>query len=221
MPKVSEDYLNSKRESIIEAALSLCKTMPLYQITMRDIIKRIGSSQGGIYRYFPDIDAILVEVYNRCNPNADYRNNIDNIIENSKSHKEAVEELFSFSNRYLLENLNTVGKFIYELGVLMSTQPVRGRKIQSKIKDGQNGQYFIQKLYQVIREGISEGEFHPVIQENDILSFISIAIDGIIFDGSLLLCYKVPQIGEVPFDITKLIETLKTAVMLMLNVNNS
>ena len=98
----------------------------------------------------------------------------------------------------------------------MSVQPDRGRKIQSKMKDGQSAQYFIHQLFQVIRKGISCGDFCPVIPENHILSFISITIDGIVMDGCLLKCYKVPQVGEVPFDIIQLVDTLKTSVLLML-----
>jgi Transcriptional regulator len=216
MPKVSEEYLSNKKESIINAALSVCKTKPLYQITMKDIIKQIGISQGGIYRYFSDVDEILVEVINRYNPNADYMQIIDSIIENSKTSKEAIEKLFTFLGNYMNESADTSGKILFELTVIMSAQPARGRKIQSKIKEGQSGQYFIRQMFQVIRKGILSGEFCPVVPENQILSFISITIDGIVMDGCLLRCYQVPQIGEIPFDILQLVNTLSSSVILML-----
>ena len=46
MPKVSHDYVIRKKNVILEAALSVCKVKPLYEITMRDIIKASGVSQG-------------------------------------------------------------------------------------------------------------------------------------------------------------------------------
>lgn len=216
MPKVSNEYLTQKKNLIIDGALNVCRTKPLYQITMKDVIREIGISQGGIYRYFSDVDEILVAVINRCNPNADYRKNIDFIIGNSKTSKDAVESLFTFLGNYMQDNAGTVGKFLFELTVIMAHQPARGRKIQSKIKDGQSGQYFMKQIYQVIRKGISCGEFHPVLSPDAILSFISIAIDGIAFDGSLLTCYEVPQVGEIPFQIVSLVDTLKSATLLML-----
>jgi AcrR family transcriptional regulator len=216
MPRVNEEYINQKRTSIIEATIAVYETKPLYQITMRDIIKQLGVSQGGIYRYFSDVDEILVEMINRCNPSGDYKGMIDEIIKNSKSSKQAVEELFEFLGNYMQENSGILGKILFELTVIMSIQPDRGRKIQSKIKDGQSGQYFIQQLNKVIRNGVAAGFFYPVIQLEQILSFISIAIDGIIMDGCLLQCYGVPQIGEIPFDIIKTVNTLKTSVLLLL-----
>jgi len=217
MPKVSEAYLIQKKESIINAAKIVCRVKPLYQVTMRDIINQMGISQGGIYRYFSDVDEILVEVINSYNPNADYINKIDSIIENSKTSIQTVEKLFDFLGKYMYESTDTIGKILFELTVIMSIQPARGRKIQSKMKDGQSGQHFIRQMFQVIRKGISSGDFHPVIPENHILSFISITIDGIVMDGCLLKCYKVPQIGEIPFDIIQLVDTLKSSVLLMLN----
>ena len=218
MPKVSQKYLEDKKESILQAAFTVCKTKPLYEVTMKDVIRECNISQGGIYRYFSDVDEILVEVINRCNPNADYLQTIDSIIINSSSRKEAVEGLFTFLGNYMRNSAAIIGKFLFELTVLKANQPHRGRKIQLKLKDGQSGQYFIRKIFEVIQEGISSGEFHPVIPEDDILSYISIAIDGITIDGALFQCYGVPQIGPVPFNGIHLINTIKTSVLLMLSV---
>jgi AcrR family transcriptional regulator len=220
MPKVSETYLNKKKDSIIEAACSVCKIKPLYQVTMKDIIKQAGISQGGIYRYFSDVDEILIEVINKNNPKGDYREKIDTIIKKNKTQKEALENLFNFLGNYMQENADTLGKFLFELSVMMSTEPLRGRMLQSKLKDGQSGQYFIQQMNQLILLGISTGNFRPVIPADNIMSFISISIDGIVFDGCLLEYYEVPQISEIPFHIPNLIETLKTSVMLLLSASN-
>lgn len=219
MPKVSEEYLNQKRETIIQAALAVCKTKPLYQINMSDIIKQAGISQGGIYRYYSDVDEVLIEMINRCNPKGDYKQSIDSIIQTSKSAKQTVENLFEFLGNYMQESSGIMGKILFELTVIMSIEPERGRKIQSKIKDGQSGQYFIAQINKTIRNGISSGDFKPVIQADHILSFISIAIDGIVMDGCLLNCYEVPQVGEIPFNIIQSINTLKSSILLMLSPN--
>jgi AcrR family transcriptional regulator len=217
VPKVSKEYLENKKELFLQAALVVCKTKPLYEVTMKDIIRECKISQGGIYRYYSDVDEILVEVINWCNPNADYRQKIDDIVENSRTPKEAVENLFSFMGNYMQSNVTTIGKILFELTVLMANHPSRGRKIQSQIKDGQSGQYFITRMSQVARDGIASGYFHPVLPEDNILSFISMAIDGIAVNGALLKSYGVPQRGEIPFDVLHLMDTFKTSVLLMLN----
>ena len=62
MPKVTQEYLDAKRKEIIDAAyrVSLCKTM--CTITMQDVINESGLSQGGIYRYYKDVDEILADM---------------------------------------------------------------------------------------------------------------------------------------------------------------
>mgnify|MGYP001582640522 CR=1 FL=1 len=111
MPKVSAEYITNKKNSILEAALSVCRNKPLYEITMKDIIKESGVSQGGIYRYFSDIDEILIALINISNTNIDFKQNIDEIIENSTTPKDVIESLFAFLGRSIKENLTTIGKF--------------------------------------------------------------------------------------------------------------
>lgn len=52
MPKVTTKYLTDRKDFILECTNEVLKEKPLYQITMRDIIKKAGFSQGAIYRYY-------------------------------------------------------------------------------------------------------------------------------------------------------------------------
>lgn len=217
MPKVSQRYLDEKREKILQAALKVCREKPLYEVTMKDIIRSCGISQGGIYRYFSDVDVILAEVMDRCNPAADYRREIDEIVAGSGSAADAVDHLFGFLGGYMKKGTETVGKILFELTVLTANHPERGRKIQVGMQDGRSSLYFVEKVTKVIRDGVSSGAFHPVLPQEDILSFFTIAIDGIAVDEALIDCYGVPQRGEIPFDVISLMNTLKTALLTMLN----
>ena len=50
MPKLQGEYLQDKRERILDAAYRVSMQKPVYSIMMRDIITEIGWSQGTIYR---------------------------------------------------------------------------------------------------------------------------------------------------------------------------
>lgn len=52
-PALTPDEIVRQRESIAEAALSLCETEAEGGLTLRALGKRIGLSPMGIYRYFP------------------------------------------------------------------------------------------------------------------------------------------------------------------------
>lgn len=65
MPKTSEDYFKQKRRKILDAAFTVCMKKPMFEVSMRDVISESGLSQGGIYRYFSNLDEILIELFNR------------------------------------------------------------------------------------------------------------------------------------------------------------
>ncbi|WP_232698641.1 TetR/AcrR family transcriptional regulator [Brevibacillus daliensis] len=216
MPKVSHEYVIRKKNTILEAALSVCKVKPLYEITMRDIIKASGISQGGIYRYYSDLDEILVAVINQANANADYKQVVDAIIENSNSPKESIKKLFTFLGEYMKENLSTVGKIQFELTIVFANNPERQKKILLNITENESGQYLVERLFSTIHEGISLGSFQPEVSPEDLLTFVMTSIDGIVRDVVLQKCYGMFQNEQVQFDEIRLMDTLCKSVLLLL-----
>lgn len=219
MPKVSKEYIKSKKTAIIEAALSVCKRKPLYEITMKDVIKEAGISQGGIYLYFSDIDDILITLINESNAKSDYKQNIDAIVENNTTYKCIIEDLFAFLGEYIKENVTTTGKILFELTVLIANHPDRQEKIMSQITEIENSQYLTSQLFKKINEGIVSGDFKPILPIKDIFNFIMTSIDGIVRDVILQKCYGPIQNTQIEIDEIGLMNTLSTAVLLMLSSN--
>ena len=62
MPKVTEEYIQNKKNKIIDAAYKLCLRQTVSTVTMQDIINETGLSQGGIYRFYKDIDDIFSDM---------------------------------------------------------------------------------------------------------------------------------------------------------------
>ncbi|KPN97191.1 TetR/AcrR family transcriptional regulator [Lysinibacillus sp. ZYM-1] len=216
MPKVSHDYVIKKKKIILEAALSVCKVKPLYEITMRDIIKASGVSQGGIYRYYSDVDEILVAIINQANANADYKEDVDAIIENSEIPKEKLGKLFTFLGEYIKENLSTVGKIHFELTILFANNPERQMKILPNITENESGQYLVERIFNTIHEGISLGSFQPEVALEDLFTFIMTSIDGIVRDVVLQKCYGMFQNEQVHIDEIRLMNTLCKSVQALL-----
>lgn len=46
MPKVKDEYLENKRNQILDAAFAVCKRKPVYDVAMTDIVTETGMSQG-------------------------------------------------------------------------------------------------------------------------------------------------------------------------------
>ncbi len=59
MPKVTEAYLDNRRQQIIDAAYRCFARKGFHQTTMRDIYAEAGLSPGAIYHYFDSKDDII------------------------------------------------------------------------------------------------------------------------------------------------------------------
>ena len=62
MPKVTQAYINQKKNLIVQSAAICCDKKAVCSVTMQDVIDESGLSQGGIYRFYQNIDDILVDV---------------------------------------------------------------------------------------------------------------------------------------------------------------
>lgn len=213
MPKVNDDYFDIKKKSIIEAAIAVCSRKPIYQVSMRDVITEAGLSKGGIYLYFSDIDDVLIEVINSCNSKSDYRNDIDLIISKSATIDAALQNLLVFIGEYMQHVPLIIGKMQFELTVLYSSHPDRANKIFAQIAEQQSGQYFNQKLICLVNEGIASGAFHPTLPVNDIITFVSASIDGIVQNQVFCRCYNMPCATGENYDTVGLMKILAEVLL--------
>ena len=68
MPKVTEEYLESRRNFILDCAAKVIREKPLYEMTMKGIIKETKLNQGAIYRYYSSLEEIYISIANRDIP---------------------------------------------------------------------------------------------------------------------------------------------------------
>jgi AcrR family transcriptional regulator len=59
MPKVLPEYLELRRQQILDAAAACFTRTGFHQTTMQDICAEADLSPGAVYRYFPSKDAII------------------------------------------------------------------------------------------------------------------------------------------------------------------
>jgi AcrR family transcriptional regulator len=59
MPKVTEEYLETRRQAILEAAISCFTHKGFHQTTMDDICEEAELSPGAVYRYFTSKEEII------------------------------------------------------------------------------------------------------------------------------------------------------------------
>jgi TetR/AcrR family transcriptional regulator, transcriptional repressor of aconitase len=62
VPRVNDDYLESRRRQIMEAAIACFARQGFHSTTMQDIVAETGLSAGAIYRYFPAKEDIVAAI---------------------------------------------------------------------------------------------------------------------------------------------------------------
>lgn len=69
MPKVFEEYKELARKKIIDAAIEVFNEKGYHKTTMNDIGKKIGTSKGALYLYFPTKESLFREIINQWQMN--------------------------------------------------------------------------------------------------------------------------------------------------------
>jgi AcrR family transcriptional regulator len=62
VPRVSDEHRSARRAGILEAARGLFEVNGFHATSMDDIIAAAGMSAGGVYRYFPGKEAIIMAI---------------------------------------------------------------------------------------------------------------------------------------------------------------
>lgn len=215
MPKVSQAYLAQKREMILDAAVQVFHSKPLYEMTMLDVIQQAGLSRGGIYKYYDNIDEVLVAMINRMTAENGFIDQIEESVENSSTVKEAIEELLSLLGRYIRTQVNSLGKVQFELTVLVANHPEKAESIVSKLTEQESGQYLLATLFQQIQNGVEGKVFHPRFAVSDISNFIILQIDGLVHNTVMVHCYGASESAP---DEGRTMKLLTETVFFMLGV---
>jgi AcrR family transcriptional regulator len=62
MPRVSDEYLEQRRQHILAAARRCFARKGFHETSMQDVFRESGLSAGAVYRYFSSKDAIIQEI---------------------------------------------------------------------------------------------------------------------------------------------------------------
>ena len=172
MPKVQDEYLQDKREQILDAAYRVCMQRPVYSITMRDIITEIGWSQGAIYRYFKNVHSILFELINRQTVHLKVKEEVDTILALPEVPERIIAKIMDLITRTSIMNINEYGKMILEYSSLIATQPEYLEPFYQNVRIPAELYYLQKRTFEYVGSQVESGYFHPLMHVEDILGLI-------------------------------------------------
>lgn len=220
MPKVSEDYFETKKNSILDAAFNVCKKKPVYNVVMKDVVKESGLSQGGVYKYFSNIDDVLIALINRANNKLTIKDDIDRILSSNKSHKDILSEVFELIQNHMINSFVEYGKIFFELTLVFANEPERYKNTQSKIKVVPELIYLLLNFKTYFEKEVELGHIKPILPIEDIIQFMITSINGILQEIIVTKCYQTTMASgyNMKLDEIKLIHILYISVLNLLNV---
>lgn len=214
MPKVTDEYIASKKEFILQCVNEVCAEKPIYEITMRDIIKKTGYSQGAIYRYYANLDELFLELINRNTTNFPLEQRIDELLCAGLEVFETFSKCMMTIGTYIQEFLKlSTSKMYFELLATYAYDTQRQDCILPQLKFKKSYEYAKQRTAEYITEQIKCGAFTSIIAIESLLPFFGAAMDGISNDA---VFSAVGVNGEKPshmVDVLDMFEVLSKSIL--------
>ncbi|MTH55283.1 TetR family transcriptional regulator [Bacillus mangrovi] len=185
MPKVSESHARLKRKEILEAARRVCMQKSIFEVSMRDIVIETGMSQGGVYKYFSNIDEVFGALLNEESLNDEVKEEVHALFAGGDEPLQKLEKILMYIGGYMQRSLLDKGPVYYSLMDLYSRDKERYEKVQGIVKDVSNLQYLHEKFCSFLEEKIRDEAFKPVIPREDIILFIETYMSGMVNQVSI------------------------------------
>ena len=218
MPKVSEEYFENKRNAILDAAQRVCNKKPVYEVTMRDIIRECGLSQGGIYRFFENLDDVFAGLLNRYYDASDFEEQTKRIFYANIPPAQVIQKLCRYLTIYKMQTIRDYGKMIFELQALLQQSPARYRALRDKLLEQAAYERLKGHFCDFCNLQIDLCNFHPVMEREKIYCFLFAAFDGIDRSAAIHYSCEIPlsENEEALTEVVGAMEGLERAALLLL-----
>lgn len=190
MPKVSDEYTRNKRNAILDAANRLRAGKPLHKINMKDVVRETGFSQGGVYRYFANIEEIWLELSRRYERDIAFRAFFEALYAQPLPPQEATRRILEFLGTEVRQALESgYAKLAFEFNSMYISQPELIDKEQMERQQAHSARegygYFFAELLHYWQQCEQNGTVKPRQPLSSVLLFVQIALDGLIRDATM------------------------------------
>ncbi len=195
MPKVTQEYIDNKKKFIVDAAYRVCLRKPVEMVTMMDVIEEAGLSQGGIYRFYKDLEEILSDVIAGMRMNYNIIDEMEQLFDASDemSFEEGVHKIFDILADVMEKHLMDIQKINFDLTVLAINEPERAEKIIGGVKGKSSLGYLSTVALPNLFKESKKRKYKLRDKPENIANFISAAYTGIEMNCILTACYKAPM----------------------------
>ncbi|HAK68206.1 MAG TPA: hypothetical protein DCM57_00930 [Treponema sp.] len=220
VPRVKEEYFENKRREIVDAAYRVCARKPITSIDMKDIIDEAGFSHGVIYKYYKDLDEVLLDLVRRINEDNRLNDKIISIFgqQDKKNWEEIIRDVCAMLADYMIQVGPDVLKISIYANMMAVSEPERAERIAGKLQKNETSPLIelISALSVFMKKVVSKNKLKPVKSISKILEYMVAAYHGIQTGYVLSNCYHAEQvIGK--YKPKEMFSCLAESVILMIN----
>jgi len=221
MPKVTQEYFDNKRRRIVECAYQVCLRKPVEMVTISDVIAETGLSQGGIYRFYKDLDEILSDMITNMRRDYDITGRLDEAVADKTASFEVItRRICRVLGEAMEAHLMDIQKINFDLTVLAINEPERAEKIIKNVKGKGNMDHLAKVIFPYLFNASAEHRLEPIHDPMELYQFISSAYVGIETNCILTACY-----GKAPMQTetrpTAMFDILATTIILLFGGDES
>ncbi|WP_053365065.1 TetR family transcriptional regulator [Bacillus sp. FJAT-27245] len=200
-PIVSEEHREERKKLILEAAKEVFIKKGFNAATIQDVINASGISRGGVYTYFENTEDIFIELLSRME--------ISQLLK-SEGAGSNWGALMNMLNEIEDEIANQKNKLVHAIYEYYFTIGWKSKKhlpmLEKRVQEG------VSAFAAIIRKGIGEGEFRPLMAPEAIAKSIITFCDGIYVTAF--------QLGPEKAEVKGQFEVLKSYLQKELNDMN-
>lgn len=206
MPKVTEEYYEKKKSEILDAAYKVFTTKPITSVVMKDIIAETGFSHGVVYKYYKNLDDILVDLVIKMNSQSTLPEKVTALLSNAKEKdwQKIIRKTCTILSDDLIGTDLAVLNFSIYCDALTIGDPERVLKMGERIK----GEYSspltvpIAMMTEYLGKVIETEKLRPTMSVEEIIQFIIVTYSGIQNDYALSQALKTPEMeGQYAPDV--------------------
>jgi len=219
MPKVSQEYIANKKKLITDAAYELCLEKTVSTVTMQDIINRTGLSQGGIYRFYRDIDEIFADMLTAMRLKVSIKEKADEIFSRADDlpPAEVTFRIFDMLAEFMEQELMGIEKIDFELSVLAMNAPDRVGKILAGAKGPGHKEYIMMRTAEFFSKKLADSKTPAKAGPSELMSFIASAYSGIQMSCIVNTCYRKAPMADA-YQPKALLNTLARSINYLLGL---
>ena len=215
MPKVTQEYMDNKRKMIVDCAYRVCLRKPVEMVTISDVIAETGLSQGGIYRFYKDLDEILSDMISGMRRDYNIIDDLDKAIaEKDASFEDITRNICRVLADVMEAHLMDIQKINFDLTVLAINEPERAAKIIKGVKGRGNMEHLASVIFPYLAQASMAHKLEPKHDPMELFQFISSAYVGIETNCILTACY-----GQAPLKANcgpkEMFDILATTIILL------